>query len=292
MKIGRRDFFGQSAVAAAAAAVVPGAKAAETSAHAAPAPTETFSFCVLADPHCAEPAKEGIEALGDGVVKFARCLEQIQRLDPAERPDFVLAAGDIHPWALLERGVDCAMPVYAVAGNHESSRERRQQLRQAFGRGFELNGKESDYYSFVHKGIRFVAACDAGSGGDHIGHWCSEIITPSGQCEWLEQELAQPEPVILFAHIPPERNGADRHMYLSRNDSRWFCEVVEKHRPCAMFFGHLHRATEEYRIGETRCFNLCSCCWNADRSPLGFLHVRVTPDGLQVREIETGRYSS
>ena len=292
MKIARRDFIGQTVAAAAAAAVASRVAAVDTSERTARSPAESFSFCVLADPHCDEPAKEGIEALGDGVAKLMRCLEQMQQLDLAERPEFLLLAGDVHPWALLEHEAQWPIPIYAVAGNHESSREKRDQLRQVFGRGFERDGQESDYYSFVHKGVRFVAACDAGSGGDHVGHWCSELIAPAGQCEWLEQELTQPEPVILFAHIPPERDGADRNMYLSRNDSRWFCDLVTRHTPQAMFFGHLHRATEEYRIGATRCFNVSSCCWNAGRAPLGFLHVRVTPAGLHVREMETGRYSS
>jgi len=96
---------------------------------------------------------------------------------------------------------------------------------------------------------------------------------------------------IVFAHIPPERTGADRNMYLSRNDSWWFNALVQKTGPEAMFFGHLHQATEEYRIGATQCFNVRSCCWNFNRGPLGFLLVSVDGDGLAVREIETGAYA-
>lgn len=287
MRIARREFINRTAAAVVAAAVssVPLPAAA---ADAAPS-IEPFCFCVIADSHCAESPKEGQEAIGDGVAKFARCFEAIKRLDESERPEFVLLAGDVHPWALLGHESMLTLPVYAVAGNHESTREKRQQLRQVFGRGFERDGKESDYYSFAHKGMRFIAVCDVGSGGDHVGHLCSELIAPPGQCEWLERELAQPEPSIVFAHIPTERNGADTDMYLGRNDSRWFNGLVERTKPKAVFFGHLHKPTEEYRIGETRCFNVRSCCWNFGRAPVGFLHVRVTPDALQVREIETGR---
>lgn len=271
------------AVAGVAAATAAGA--AVTTARAAALPGDSFCFCVVADPHCAEGAKEGYD--GDGVAKFLRCIDAMKQLDAAERPDFVLLAGDVHPKALLGRESELAFPTFAVAGNHEATRETREQLRQVFGRGFERDGKTSDYYSFVHKGMRFVALCDAGAGGDHVGHFCSELIAPAGQCEWLENELAQPEPAIIFAHIPPERNGGDVNMYMSRNDSRWFCGLLEQAKPAAAFFGHLHRPTEEYQIGETRCFNVRSCCWNFGNAPLGFLHVRVTPDGLDVREIET-----
>lgn len=248
-----------------------------------------FCFCVIADCHCAEPLKQGKEGLGDGVAKFLRCIDAIQRLDEGERPDFVLLAGDVHPWALQGHEQKLTVPIYAVAGNHESSREKRKQLRQVFGRGFEREGQESDYYSFVHKGIRFIAMCDVGSGGDHVGHLSSELIAPPGQCEWLENQLAQPEPAILFAHIPPMRNGLDAGMCLGRNDSRWLNGLIEQTKPKALFFGHLHKPTEEYRIGDTRCFNVRSCCWNFGDAPVGFLHVRVADDTLTVREIETGR---
>lgn len=301
MGIGRREFvkrtvagvaaataFGKLASAAEGLAASAEPVAAESGRSGNPA-AESFCFCVMADPHCSEAARQGQETLGDGVTNFFRCLDVMQQLDAAERPDFVLVAGDVHPWALVGHEDKITIPVYAVAGNHESSREKRQQLRQVFGRGFERDGKESDYYSFVHKGVRFVAMCDAGSGGDHVGHLCSELIAPAGQCEWLEDELAQPERKMLFAHIPPERDGKDVNMYLERNDSRWFSDVVERTKPEAMFFGHLHKPTEEYRIGQTRCFNVRSCCWNFDRAPLGFLHVRVMPEGIQVREIQTGK---
>lgn len=276
------------AVAATATGVPSLAKAPTGQSGSGASSGEPFCFCVAADSHCGEGPKQGLEALGDGVTKFVRCVEAMQRLEEAERPDFLLLAGDVHPWALLGHEARLTVPVYAVAGNHESSREKRRQLRQVFGRGFERGDGESDYYSFVHKGVRFVAVCDAGSGGDHVGHLCSELIAPPGQCEWLEQELAQPEPAVVFAHIPPERGGGDANMHLSRNDSRWFCELAERTKPRAMFFGHLHKPTEEYLIGETRCFNVRSCCWNFDRAPVGFLHVRVTTDSLEVREIETG----
>jgi predicted phosphodiesterase len=288
MAIGRREFIQRSVLGAGLGLL--GGTATRAAAQSASKTQEPFAFCVVADTHCSEGPREGFEKYGTGVDRFLACVKAMEALEGAERPDFMLICGDIHPWALKEHIDKVTIPVHAVAGNHEASKERRKELRDLWPDDFVKDGKESDYYSFVHKGVRFIGLCDAGSGGDHVGHFCSEIIKPAGQCEWLEDRLAEPEPrKIVFAHIPPERDGKDRNMYLSRNDSRWFMDVVKDRKPEAMFFGHLHGQTEEYRIGDTRCFNMRSCCWNFASGPIGFGVVRVTEDGLVMREIETGR---
>lgn len=252
---------------------------------------EPFSFCVIADPHGSEAAKPELERYGTAADKFMRCFGVMAEMKGGDAPDFCLVAGDIQLDGLKDRLKDVSTPLHMVAGNHESTPEKRQMLRNAFPGDFKKDGKESDYYSFIHKGVRFIAVCDAGAGGEHVGQFCSENIRPSGQCEWLEGELSAREPVkILFAHIPPERGGGDQNMFMSRNDSRWFNRLIAETRPSACFFGHLHQPTLEYRIGDTRMFQVRSCCWNFNREPVGFLHVSVAAGGvLTVREIETGR---
>jgi len=294
MDVTRRQFIRNTVGLTAGAALLRNAQGADAPLPAKPdaAGFEPFSFCVIADPHCSEPTKSGLEQYGNGLKKFFACIKKIEAMQGRERPDFILLAGDIHPWRLRPEHIrKVPVPVHAVAGNHESDKARRQQLRKLFPHDFLRNGKAADYYTFLHKGVKFIGVCDAGAGGDHIGHFSSELIQPMGQCEWLETELTAPGRKILFAHIPPERQGRDRNMYICRNDSRWFNALVRKHGPDAMFFGHLHRATHEYRIGATRCWNVRSCCWNFGKAYIGFLHVRVTSDGIQVREIETGRYA-
>ncbi len=253
-----------------------------------PAP---FCFCVVADPHCSETPKEGLVKEGSGLDKFFKTVDAMKQLPEEDKPDFILLLGDIHVDTLKPRLSEVGIPMHATPGNHEADQETRKALRALFPGDFSIDGKPSDYYSFVHKGVRFIGMCDAGKGGEHVGQLCSENITPSGQCEWLERELAAPEPgKVLFAHIPPEPNGQDRNMYLSRNDSRWFNALVQEKQPTAMFFGHLHNATAEYAIGKTRVFTVRSSCWNSGKAPIGFLHVRMSGDGIQMREIETGRY--
>lgn len=289
----RRDFLKTAAVTAGLSILSPRQKLLGESPQpeAATQPTGPFSFCVVADPHCSEQPKPGIEEYGNGVDKFFACLDAIKKLTGPDQPDFVLIAGDVHLWTLKEYLPKIDIPLHVIAGNHESNAARRKQMRDLFPDDFRINGQPADYYSFVHKGVRFIGLCDAGM-GDHVGQLCSEIIRPSGQCEWLERQLTQGEAQkILFAHIPPDPEGRDRIMCMSRNDSRWFNALIARTQPTALFFGHQHRATVEHKIGRTRSFTLRSCCWNSGKAPLGFLHVRITDQGITTREILTGTYT-
>lgn len=254
---------------------------------------EAFTFAVIADPHCADAPRKGMEELGDGVAKLLRCFEVMAELPPEEQPEFALLAGDIHTAALAPHLDRITFPVHVVAGNHEGSAESRGLLRQMFPDDFGTGDAVRDYYSFVHKGVRFIGLCDAGTGGEHVGLFSSELITPFGQCDWFEKQLAMPEErKVVFAHIPPALDGGDRNMYMSRNDSRWFLKTVEKAAPEMLFFGHLHHATETYAIGNAQAINLRSCCWNFRDVPIGFMLVQVTKEGMQTREIITGAINS
>ena len=255
---------------------------------------ESFNFCVVADSHCVEGAggryKEGIERLGNGVEKFLRCDRAMAQLEEADKPDFMLVVGDVHLWALRDHLHKVEVPMHVIAGNHEDASAKKE-MRDLFPGDFKKEGKESDYYSFVHKGVRFIGVCNAGRGGDHIGHLCSEDFGPRGQCEWLEAELQKKEQQkIVFAHIPPHPEGGDENMYMGRNDSRYFNALIERTQPTAMFFGHLHQATTEHKIVRTQSFTLRSCCWNDGRATIGFMHVKVTPTEIVTRPIDTGVY--
>ncbi|HOH29678.1 MAG TPA: metallophosphoesterase [Candidatus Hydrogenedentes bacterium] len=281
--LGRREFMGI------ATGTTLAARAALAGSSETIAVSEPFNFAVIADPHCAEVPKTGLEVYGNGVEKFLRCFEKMKELPKEEQPDFALIAGDIHPEALAPHLDTITLPLHVVAGNHEGSNETRGLLRAMFPHDFGSGGAVRDYYAFTHKGIRFIASCDAGAGGDHIGHFSSELIAPHGQCDWLEKELQRPEPrKVLFAHIPPALDDVERNMYMGRNDSRWFLELVRETKPEMLFFGHLHHPTEEHQIGNTRCINVRSCCWNFQNAPVGFLLVRVGAERMEFREIITG----
>lgn len=248
-----------------------------------------FSFAVVTDPHCAEEPGRGYpaEKYGTHVERFLRCVQKMQEQET--KPDFLLITGDVHLWELRKHLDQVPIPMHVIAGNHESGAKKKE-MRELFPEDFQVGGKPSDYYSFVHKGVRFVGVCDAGTGGEHVGQLASEDFGPRGQCEWLEGELGKPEShKVVFAHIPPHPRNADENMYMSRNDSVYFTELIRKTQPQIAFFGHLHRPTSEFSVGRTRLVTLRSCAWNsgADPEPLGFLMAEVTAAGIATREIAT-----
>ena len=256
-----------------------------------PEPHVAFYFAVVADPHCAEKPRYDVhkydKRCGTHVERFLRCVSAMEALGADDRPDFILIVGDIHLWELRKHLDKITFPLHVIAGNHESGK-RKQEIRDLFPQDFQVNGKPADYYSFVHKGCRFIGVCTSGRGGDHVGHLCSEDIRPAGQCEWLERELAQPETrKFVFSHIPPHPDGTDRNSYMSRNDSRFFNALVRETKPIAMFFGHQHQPTREFPIGQTRAFVLRSSAWNSRAAPLGFLLVNVTAKGIETRDVLT-----
>ena len=113
----RRTFIQQAALGAGI-----GALAGTQNIAAQNTPTESFTFAVIADPHCGEDAKKGLEKYGRGVDKLLLCLDKITALEAAKKPEFILLLGDIHPWILKDYKDRLAIPVHAVAGNHEAIR--------------------------------------------------------------------------------------------------------------------------------------------------------------------------
>ena len=248
----------------------------------------TFSFAVIADPHCAEPAHWRVDELGTHVDRLQRCVDVMDARRGEDRPDFAMLLGDVQWWGMPEAMRQGPIPFHMVAGNHEDM-ARRAELRAARPGDFQIDGEASDYYHFVHKGVRFIVVCDAGAGGDHVGHLESEAILPHGQCEWLERQFAAPEPCkVLFAHIPPAYDDTTSLFNLARNDSRFLVEQIERGRPLAAFYGHQHLATTHRTIGSTACYTLGSCAWNLDQSPLSFAIVKVTAGRVDVEQVVTG----
>ncbi len=99
---------------------------------------------------------------------------------------------------------------------------------------------------------------------------------------------------IVFAHIPSHPQNADKNMYMARNDSIYFNELIRKTQPLGVFFGHRHRGTSEYQVGRTRLITLRSSAWNSgvNKAPQGFMLVDVTHTGISTREILTSPMSA
>jgi len=244
---------------------------------------EPFSFVVVSDPHASEPVRKGYEKFGTARDKFKLCLEEINRMKKTDDPEFVLITGDIHFWAIKDLIRDFDLPVHVVAGNHEKKGHRKE-LREFFPDDFKKDGKESDYYSFVYNKVRFIGICNAAA-SEHVGHLSSESIRPFGQSEWLEAELSKKEKAkVVFGHIPPEANGEDKNMWMSRNDSLFFNDLVKRTKPSMMFFGHQHKPKKMKVLG-CDMYVVRSMSWNFKDLPIGFLLVSFQKDGVLVKDI-------
>ena len=237
-----------------------------------------YSFIALADAHL----REDREGELTGVEKFRRALEAMRGLQP--QPESMLMLGDIHPEKLEPLLPEVPMPIYPVAGNHET-RAHREALRAMFPDVFQ--GK--DFYTVERGDDLFIGMCTARA-GDHVGTFESQDITPGiGQCEWITEQLARREQfarVFMFGHIPPEQQARPSGMCLEQNDSRWLLDVVAQTHPTALFFGHRHYRVW-FDVDGVPVYGLRSCNWNSKGEPVGFLHVKVFADRLEVEFVDT-----
>jgi hypothetical protein len=245
-----------------------------------------WSFVVAADLHLREDdpyvipnGAEGLTALE----KFRRVLHRVPQLQPV--PQFLMLLGDLHVEQFEKVMPEIPLPVHAVAGNHEKMADR-QRLRQLFATDFQ----ERDFYSFEQNGSLFICLCNS-IPGDHVGYFESQRITPNiGQLAWLEEQLIrgqQYQHCVVFGHVPPSPDGCPHQDHLTFNDAQWLRQRVEKYQPTALFFGHRHQRIW-FDIARTPVYSLRSCNWNFDADePIGFLHVTVFPERLDVEFINT-----
>ncbi len=277
-QITRRDFLGTVGGAAALAGVH------SLSANAAQDDdTPLFSFVIDADPHVS------IDRDGErtGRDKFRTVLEKVGQLSPT--PDLMLILGDVHGEAMKEVLAETGLqlPVHVVFGNADDKSSRKM-LREMFPGDLA----ENDYYSFTHKNCKFIGICDA-IPGDHVGHLSSEFYRGLHQCSWLEHQLAEGKTsyrhTFAFAHIPLHPQGMEANYYLAVNDQRFLKELVLRHEPTALFFGHLHRL-EKFTIGKTDVLSVHGSNWtntlvSPPYDPIGFNIARVYKDGVKLEFI-------
>jgi hypothetical protein len=57
---------------------------------------DSFCFCVAADSHCNDGPAKSMEDLGTGADRLMRVFDHIGALPAADRPDFLIIAGDLH----------------------------------------------------------------------------------------------------------------------------------------------------------------------------------------------------
>ena len=237
-----------------------------------------YVFAIIADPHL----REDREGEPTGVDKFRALLA---RLDATGAdPEFALVPGDIHPEKLEPLLPEIALPLHAVAGNHESVAHRAQ-LRAMFPGDFG----ERDFYAFERGDDLFIGLCTA-IPGDHVGHFQSQFITPHlEQLAWLEELLSRRgdfRHVFIQGHVPPGPGAVSGTMFLAQNDALWFEGLVQQTAPTALFFGHRHTQAD-FEFGGVPLYGVRSSNWNSGGQPAGGLLVGVFSDGFEAQFVPT-----
>lgn len=190
---------------------------------------DRFRVVLIADTHiigpnydCCESNNRDTQSIYRTEDRLRKTRDQINRIRP--RPDFVILLGDVfHDGYLKDApedveyylGQDTAMgraadllkgfemPVYPLWGNHDYSvprvsREFSQQIFKAF---FDRD----PYYSFDHKGWRFILAnSQLGPTWDPNDPLYDKGRASYGrkQLRWIDRQLSGGLPSVVFFHYP------------------------------------------------------------------------------------------
>jgi 3',5'-cyclic AMP phosphodiesterase CpdA len=176
-----------------------------------------------------------------------RALATLHTLDP--RPDLIVVTGDLcdHGGAaeydhLREILGAVEMPVYVIAGNHDS----REELRAAFlGDGYLPRDGFLQYT--VEGGAMRIVALDTNVPGHHHGELCAERLA------WLDRTLsAAPEqPTLVLMHHPPFATAIEHMDKHGLRDPENLAAVIGSHPQVERILcGHLHR-TIDHRFAGT-----------------------------------------
>lgn len=196
----------------------------------------------------------------------------------SDRPDFLFHCGDTVASGtraqyddFLKGAERLRVPLHVVPGNHDVRGEGRTSFAELV--------RDPPYYSFEHKGARF------------IGLDTSEGRIDSVQLEWLKAELAEDGPKFIFMHIPlyDPRPGGD-HCFLDQGQAAELEELFGASHVLAVFSGHVHMFSHAECDGvEYVTTGGAGALLYASEDEGGFYHyVLVEVDGDQV-EIKTRR---
>lgn len=230
-----------------------------------------FSFGVITDVHFCNSKDSGSRFYNKSLPRLRSAMQSLK----ASPADFVISLGDLidHDYDSFEpvlNVIDSAgLETWHCLGNHDFSVDRKHKKRLPL----PLPEKEG-YYSFAHKGFRFIVL-----NGNEISTYgamnrssikkaeeliarmqsegCINAIDWNGgisekQMLWIDEELSEAESenekVFIFCHFPiwPE----DKHNLLNYKD---IISLLEKyHNIIAWFSGHNHE-------GNYGNFNMIHC---------------------------------
>lgn len=175
-----------------------------------------------------------------------RALATLHTLDP--RPDLIVMTGDLcdHGGAeeydhLHEILGAAEMPVYVIAGNHDS----REKLRAAFLDDGYLPREGFLQYT-VEGGAMRIVALDTNVPGHHHGELCAERLA------WLDRTLsaAPDQPTLVMMHHPPFATAIQHMDKAGLHDPENLAAVIGRHPQVERILcGHLHRAIDHRFAG-------------------------------------------
>jgi manganese-dependent ADP-ribose/CDP-alcohol diphosphatase len=218
-----------------------------------------FSFGILADVQYSSYDAAGTRFYRNSLAKLRQAIKSFEK----DSVDFIVNLGD-----LIDKDFESYNPVMSIidssyiktwhiTGNHDYSVENRYKKKLP-----QLSKEKAGYYSFVHKGFRFIflngneistysttnkatvksaeelIASIISAGGINGEEWNGGVSDL--QCQWLNAQLIQSsdngEKAFIFCHFPvyPENN----HSLLNYNK---VLSVLEKHHNViAWINGHNH----------------------------------------------------
>lgn len=282
----------------------------------APPGRPLFTFAVVADTHVNQSEMYSSSPYPCNKLANARTRWVLARLNRL-RPDFAIHLGDlVNPvpglrsygeaaenFLELARELDC--PLHLVPGNHDvgdkpilwgpaaAVREEFLALwERYFGRHF---------YAFDHKGCHFVVL-----NAQIIN---SGLAAEAEQRRWLEGDLQRHRGRRVFVnlHYPPFvsfRDEEENYDNLGEPGRTWLLDVLERHRPEALFAGHVHNywynrygPTDGYILPSTafvrhdyaEFFRVGPADQNGrnDVAKLGYFIVKVYPNGHVAHNIRS-----
>ncbi len=326
----RRSFLRGLGASAVAAGALPSLTACGSSSDEGGEDADAFTFIVITDTHTRLPGNpdevdyDGQENLDnlEGVVERinqdypdAACVVVTGDLVGclfSDDPDDYLT-GEDNPAerfkALMDRLV---APYYPVLGNHDYQKgydpDRGEGIMTSDITRIEAVWSKvlsmDPYYSDVIQGVRFVCLnSNRGPARFAACETCEEEAFCTGsfddeQMDWLEAQLVQPEPCILFFHHPPFTDDPKRlwsvlPSFQVQEGDRFYA-IAEAHRDkiFGVFVGHGHLWTKDHLFEKIQVYETSST-GDTNGDTQSFHVVRVSPSqGLTevIKGDPSGRY--
>ncbi|MFZ1292211.1 MAG: metallophosphoesterase [Melioribacteraceae bacterium] len=264
------------------------------------AQTEEFTFVFATDIH--------IQKERNAYRGFTKAIEEINKLNP----DFVITGGDLvmdalganfnradSQYNLYNETIKLLnAPLFNTIGNHEIfgwyKKSNIERTHPEFGKKMYENRIGKLYYSFVHKGVKFIILDSIEELPEQNGYYG---YINNEQIEWLKKELSETDkemPIIISSHIPlytmfaqmTEGSMIANDRGLVVENSKEVIDLFKDYNLKLILQGHLHYFED---INMMNRFNIitggavCARWWQGPNEGMeeGFLIVKVKQNKIE-----------